>query len=71
MFKRSLFNITVDILENNDILVFNTMSTAFAKMDQVTQKLYNSYNNNICFGWKICNESKLDSRQFNDYLELL
>lgn len=42
MFKRSLFNITVHILENNDILVFNTMSTAFAKMDQVTQKLYNN-----------------------------
>lgn len=40
MYKKSNYNIKVDVLDNGDLLLFNTLTTAFGIMNKTTQKLY-------------------------------
>lgn len=42
MYKKSNYNIEVDTLENNSILLFNTMSSSFGILDLETKKVYDN-----------------------------
>lgn len=44
-FKKSIYNIEIDKLNNGDILLFNTLTCAFGKMDKNTQDIYNNIEN--------------------------
>lgn len=40
MYKKSNYNIEIDVLENGDVLLFNGMTSAFGIMDKSTKQLY-------------------------------
>lgn len=40
MYKKSNYNIEIEVLDNGDVLLFNTMTTAFGIMDTLTKCLY-------------------------------
>lgn len=42
MYKKSKYNIEVDILDNNNILFFNTFTNAYGIMDERTKELYDT-----------------------------